>query len=193
MNKETSSSPGAVRLIGWLFIIGAGLMVISAGMGLAGWALSRQVATQPMDLPKGGGFGGPISLFRNFWWLALAQIGVAGFIIYASIQFMKLRAWARAALEIVAWIGLTFGLGFGIHWAFGWLDMTTNVPKKFPGRFEHFRYLVLAAGMFGILFWIVPVAVVIGFLRGKTIRQAMVKTVPPPVPVEKANSGGGQE
>ncbi len=59
--------------------------------------------------------------------LAIIQIGVAIIGLVSGINFLKLKAWSRNAVEILTWVLLLFMVGFGIFWEYGWLSTTQRI------------------------------------------------------------------
>ena len=114
-------------------------------------------------------------VFQHFERIAMLQCAIAILVIIASIQFLRLRRWARTALEVIAWLGLVYVVGFGIFWVVSWIGITSNIPSTdgAPGPSPLFG--IFGAVMVSVvtLFWAAPLVVIIIFLRGKTIREAL--------------------
>ena len=102
---------------------------------------------------------------RYFDTLAILQILFALFIIIACIQFLKLHAWARAALEGISWLGLVFVAGFGIFWI---AESTADPPPIFG-------LIGIVMGATIVAIWAVPLVVIIKFLRSIRIREAVTQ------------------
>jgi lysylphosphatidylglycerol synthetase-like protein (DUF2156 family) len=126
------------------------------------------------------GFGFMMSMFRYFTWFVMAQLGLAVVAIVAGIQFLKLRPWARAALEILSWISLIYVVGFGLFWVSTWSTMTGQFPQQQDAPFdmETFKIVGLVMGAFVTLAFAVPLAIMIKYLRGKVVREAMLQATP---------------
>lgn len=168
--------PTSVTVIGWIWIVLGILMFLSAGMGLLAFVAQRaMIADMPSPPEELPGMHGVIwRLFQYFHIFAAVQILLAALIIVAGIHFLKLRAWARTCLEVVSWLGLTYVLGFGAFWLFMWVSMSTQIgeiPEPFPG--DAFAWVGVMMGIVVITTSAVPLIVVIKFLRGATIRNAV--------------------
>lgn len=125
-----------------------------------------------MQMPSGA--SGSFSMFRYFGvWIAL-KVLLGVFVIAAAIQFLRLRAWARSTLEVVSWLGLVYVLATGIMSVVAWGKMSGTVTLPASDNFPS------AFGAMGLLFSVVtmvlfavPLIVVIWYLRGETIKEAM--------------------
>jgi len=177
MEPRTKKRPTSVTVIAWIFIGLAALMILSGAMALAMFTFikySSGGAFAPPPSDELGPFGLAALLMEHFDLLALFQINIAVFIIISSIYFLKLRSWARTALEVVSWLGLTYVVGFSLFWIASWIFMSSSGPRGQGASAEP-----LIFGIFGAIMGIVVMAVyaapliaIIWFLRGKTIREA---------------------
>ena len=178
MHAVVKKRPTAVTVIGWIFIAGAILMILSGGMGFAAFSFMKQstggVPPVPEDIP--GQLRVMKIAFQHFGLLAMVQVALAIFIIIASIQFLRLHRWGRTALEVVTWVGLVYVVGFGVFWVVSWIGITSNIPmtEGTPGPSSMFNIVGAVMGSVVTLFWTAPLVVIIIFLRGKTIKEALL-------------------
>jgi hypothetical protein len=178
MNAVQKKRPTAVTVIGWMFIASAILMILSGGMGLAAFTFVKQTAggvpPLPEDIP--GQLRVIEIVFHYFDLIAVVQIAFAIFILIASIQFLRLQRWARTALEVISWLGLVYMVGFGIVWVASWIGITSSIPltEGTPGPSPMFNVVGVTMGALITACWAVPLVVIIVFLRGKTIRGALL-------------------
>jgi hypothetical protein len=89
------------------------------------------------------------------------------------VKFLKLQPWARAALEGLTWLFLTFIVGFGIFWISMWCSMPSRGSP--PG----FTIVGVAMGIASLAFYGVPMGIVLKYLRGETVKDAMKGTAEP--------------
>ena len=177
MSAIQKKRPTAITVIGWIYIAVAVLMIFSGGMGFVAFSFMQDIKGErpptPEDTPFP--FGVMDVVFQHFDLLALAQVALAAFIIIASIQFLRLRRWARTALEVIAWLGLVYIVGFGIFWVTSWISITSGIPatEGASGPPPLFNVFGAVMGSMVMLFWAIPLVVIIAFLRGKTIREAV--------------------
>jgi hypothetical protein len=178
MNAIQKKRPTAVTVIGWIFIAGAILMILSGGMGFAAFSFMKQMGVERPPIPEQAPFQFSVMevIFQHFGLIAMVQVVLAIFIIIASIQFLRLRRWARTALEVIAWLGLVYLVSFGIFWVVSWLEITSNIPvtEGAQGPTPMFNIFGAVMGSVVTLFWAAPLVVIIIFLRGKTIRGALL-------------------
>ena len=155
---EAKSRPTSVTVIAWAWIVIGGLMVLSAAFGLLAYAVMPANALQGKDIP---------AIFRFFPLLALLQIVFAALGITAGINLLKLCAWARTVLEIQSWLLLGLTLGYMVFWVDNWLSMTSG---QTPAGFA-----ILGAVMGAVITFIyaIPLAIMLWFLRGRTVRDAV--------------------
>ena len=97
--------------------------------------------------------------------LAVAQIGTGMLAMYAGYHFLNLKPWARTFLEGFSWFFVVFILGFGLFSVY--MMTTQHVPPKFA-IFEAVM-AVASISVYGI-----PIGIILKFLRGKTVRDAMI-------------------
>lgn len=175
METLTNKRPPLVTVIGWIFIIFSILMILGGVMGLTVYSFM---------LKAGGGNIPPVSedmpalfkvisiVFQNFGLLVFLQIIFAVFMLIAGIQFLRLQAWAKTALEAISWLGLAFTIGFGILW----VDMVSSLPVKEGTTVPRDMIDVFgaAAGITIMIVWAVPIIVIIRLLRGKTVKEAIL-------------------
>jgi len=114
-------------------------------------------------------------VFEYFGIIAMLQVAFGVFVIFAGVQFLKLQAWARTALETVSWLGLLYIVGFGIFWLISWTSMTTmagpgNVQGRAPAALQ---VIGTVMGIVVLSVFAVPTIIVIKVLRGKPIREAV--------------------
>jgi hypothetical protein len=178
MNAKQKKRTTSVTVIGWIFIAGAILMILSGGMGFAAFTFMKQTAGGVPPVPEEilGQLRVMKFVFQYFELIAIVQVAFAIFVMIASIQFLMLRRWARTALEIIAWVGLVYLVGFGIAWVVSWIGITSNIPltEGVSGPSPMFNIVGVVMGSLVTVCWVVPLVVIIIFLRGKTIRTALL-------------------
>ncbi|HTY38339.1 MAG TPA: hypothetical protein VMH23_14570 [Bacteroidota bacterium] len=117
-----------------------------------------------------------IDLYRYSRWWTVYGIIFFGFALIAGMQFFRLKAWGRKALETACWIGLFNGL----------VDMTLsymiwkNMQDAFSmamrglggGQYSFVNPLGMVTIVIGFLLWIIPSVGLILYLRRPAIRQA---------------------
>jgi uncharacterized protein YneF (UPF0154 family) len=169
--------PTSITVIGWIFIVTAILMIFSGGIAFIAFNYMKQIAEEmpPIAEELPNQFRIMRIFFQNFGILALLQIAFAIFVLMASIHFLHLRKWARSALEIVAWLGLVYVVGFGIFWVVSWIGITSGIPVSVghSGPPPMFTVVGAVMGCVVTVVWAVPLIIIIIFLRGKIIKDAV--------------------
>ncbi len=113
--------------------------------------------------------------------IALAPMGVSG--LASAIQFLRLKSWARTALELLSWICVLFFLGLGLLGI-----ISRAAPYLAPGPLEGLGTTELFILLFIIAVNMVPFALAVIALRGQDVRNAFNASTqpeldrPPPVP-----------
>jgi hypothetical protein len=179
--------PASVTVIGLISILTAGLSILSAPLGLVMFLLMKPMGGPWTSMPADAPWGFRL-MWRMFPYLMVLQTLVAVFALAAGIQFLRLRAWARTAFEVMYWLALIWIVGFGVYWVATWLSVTSTFPEQggppFPPHF--FRVFGAIVGAVVTAFSAVPCGVIIWLLRGSTIRQAMVGGRGPDLPPASA-------
>jgi hypothetical protein len=166
--------PTSLTVIGWLAVGFGSLAVLGGLMGLTVSLLvpeTHDVSTQDTaDMPTPFGIMTPV--FRYFWVLATVQLLAAALLIVAGIGLLRLKAWARTAIEVFAWLGLAYNLGFGVFWLWSLAAMTEDVPKD-TGPAAAVPIIMMVFGIAMIIAFSVPLVIVIRVLRSTNVREAI--------------------
>ncbi|MFB3880081.1 MAG: hypothetical protein ACE149_02405 [Armatimonadota bacterium] len=179
-----SYRPTVVVVLGWIFIGLAALTLLSAGMGLLTWgvmgALPKHAPGFPKEaMPQMAVFQ---NMFRYFGPLIAVQMAGAVFVIVSAAYFLKLRAWARTALEAMTWIAVIWQVVFGLVWTRVSKDMMAAMMASMPPEAaragppiptDMFTDLAITMAIVMVLFYLIPCAIIIWLLRGRTVREAM--------------------
>jgi hypothetical protein len=175
--EPAAKKPTSVTVIGWIFIVVSGLMLLSGAMGLVSFSLMKKMSGgefPPMVEGMPGAFKASAFMFKHFGLIAFLQILFAGFSLFAGIQFLRLRSWARTALEVIAWLGLTYIIGFGIFWIISWVSITSAIPAEGAAAPPAaFNIIGAIMGAVVIAIFAVPAIVIIIFLRKPEVRRAV--------------------
>jgi uncharacterized membrane protein YhaH (DUF805 family) len=146
-----------IRKLGLTFKIIAAFMLLSAMLGLVMYFVkidlsgnnhSNDVFEQSVLLAF---------VFDHFTVLALLQILIAIGIFYSSVQFIKLRLWARNVLEIFTWFFMGFILCFSVF-MITFSSVSSTLFKS------------MTAVSMGC--WAIPVLLLIWLLRKQEVKDA---------------------
>ncbi len=177
MDAIQKKRPTAITVIGWIFLASSILMILSGGLGFMVFSYMKQIAEEmpPLSDELPHQFQIMRIIFQNFGIIALLQVAFAIFVLMTSIHFLQLRKWSRTALEIITWLGLFYIVGFGIFWVVSWITITSSFPvSEVPsGPPPMFNIIGAVMGCVVTVVWVVPLIIIIIFLRGKTIKDAV--------------------
>ncbi len=155
--------PVSVTVIGWLAIIVAVLLLIAGGRGLLAFSLLTPPPVDPYSTEQ------PVTaatLFLKHGLQPVLQIIFSVYLLVAATQLLQLRRWARSALEVACWLGMVGILADQVVELLGWISRGSDQAGSY--------YTVgVVSAILMLAIWLVPVAVVLRFLRGKVIRKAM--------------------
>lgn len=174
MVEPSLRRPTAVTVIGWIFIAGAVFSLLASSLGLVTFANLYQM--RKLLLPPGDGQDPAFLRFVTRYVLPLLGLllPVSLFVIWAAVQFLKLRPWARVALEAMAWLGAAYILVSGVFWIFIFLNFLFGHPVAgvTPDYPPLLRILFIAVSTLSTIVWLLPVLILIFFLRFQPVRDA---------------------
>lgn len=170
-----AKKPLSVWLIGWLFIIIAGQMILSGSLNLlypgsAASAEQEEMVYLQNSMPSI--FGRVLEYYNdNFYWFAILQVLFSAFMLICGIMFIRLYAWARSALEIMASLGLGYVIGVTVFYISSWISLIRK--PGIEGMNSGFVTVMVLGAVAGMTVWAILLAVIIKHLRGQTIRKAV--------------------
>ena len=154
--------PRAVTIVGGAFLIFSSLRFLFDVLGWLIWKTGDVLPVVSFFVPRGASGPVPVDwILRHFPTVVAIQGTVAACIAGISLQFLRLRPWARPALEIVAWVAL--GVTVGLSVAFGFA--ASRLSAVADG--SHLAGLIL-----GLLALAVLLGVAIRTMRGPAVRAA---------------------
>ena len=174
--KSRPESPASVKIIGWFYVVVSGMMFFSGVMGYMAWHVIEEMR-RIEGLNEGPPFPSPFRLmeimFRYYDVLAILQVLVSVIILVTSIQFLRLKRWARTGIEIISWLALLYVLGFGTYWVVSWLSILSMPVKEAGPPVSPLVFDIFGAVMGAAITLIFAIAlfVIIRFLRKEEIRQ----------------------
>lgn len=150
--------PTCVTVIGWAWIVIGILMCISAVMAVLISSMMMDVLRDQPDVPF------IIELFPLLFAVQLV-VGVLG--IFAGVHFLRLRTWARTTLEVLSWSLLVLLVGFLVLWMINWLSMAARHGG------DGFALMGAVVGLLSTALYVVPLGIMLRYLRGPKVREAM--------------------
>jgi len=154
-------------------------MIFSSLMALMA---SSSIPPMPEDLMSSEHMGvmGSILLgmFKYFDLVAYVQLVVAAIIVWAGVDLLRLRVWARAAIEVFCWLAMVFHALLAALWI--WMCVTVfsefqNIPDHdaIPFSIDGMMYAGIVIGVVVIAALTVPLVLVLRYLRGSEARAAV--------------------
>lgn len=147
--------PTSGILIGCLWIAFSGVMLFLAALDIFFSALTDDMFRPNPNIP---------TFFKIFPPYVLIQIPIATAGLIAAVNFLKLKAWGRTALEVTTWVALLAIAGFIIS------HVTLSVLKPSPYNV----WKVIASNVpIASYCYCVLLIIILRYLRGNTIRSAV--------------------
>lgn len=155
--------PTSVTVVAVLWIVLGALIVWGGGAGIAASVSQARAATYPstdtMSRPMA-------FLERHIRVVGGAQLCLGIVAIVCAIFLLRLRAWARRALEVISAVWIILLVGF-------MSVFTTSVFHIRPGYVgPGMMFAVMTCGA-GVILWAAPGVITLVFLRGNTARTAV--------------------
>jgi hypothetical protein len=175
MDQRKNPRPALLTVIGWCFIAIAGISIISGIFSLFSFAwMNRAIKNTPEllnELPQQ--YQMIYSFLTLIYIVIVFQVLLSVFILLMSVEFLKMRAWARTGLEFINWFAILISTELVFFSLVIWILGKTGVLTKFitlvpPHLFD------LTTPAFVVLSWalaVVPLFLVNRVIRRKEIRE----------------------
>lgn len=165
--------PKAVTVIGWIWLLLAAISLFKTVVNLILWqalqpAIPSLVALAAQRDPMTRYLN---PLLEHYGLVLAVQALLAAAIGISAYFLLQMRPWARVAIQTVCWLGLVYLACFSVFWLFIMSKAATARPRgQVPTSVGILICAALAAGL----------AVMIGTLRSRRLREAFIS--PPPSP-----------
>ena len=156
--------PTCVTVIGWVWIIIGAFTSLSATKALFSSVMIGKIVKDKPDTQF---------IVYALLLYAIIKIGVAVLAIVSGINFLKLKSWARNVLEGMTWLFLILIVVYMVFWAFNWVSMSSVYVQR------GFNIMVVIIGMIITGISGVPLAIMLKYLRGDTIKNAIASAAKP--------------
>lgn len=175
---ETRGRPAAVVVVGWVFILVSGFMLLSGGSGLAALVLVERASRGALPEAFEGApamFFVQLAFVRHLGVLAALQVVAAVAVFAAAVGFMKLRAWARTFLEVFTWLSLLCLIAVGVVFVNSWIKMSAEMPPAMTAPLSPGTFALAGAVLWSafVLAFVACAVFVLKALRGKDVREAV--------------------
>ena len=161
-----------VTVIGWVWIVLAGVLVMKALVNLLTLSILR--STAPTLLQALGDQLAHVpfvqTILRHAGAVMVTQAVFWAFVGFCAFHFLRLRPWARAAIQTVCCLGLVYAACLLVLWVELW--QKAGLATRDPSLTEAKRSVALFAG---VVVWILLgslFGIMLGFLRSSRVREA---------------------
>ncbi|HEY6929185.1 MAG TPA: hypothetical protein VJA66_05865 [Thermoanaerobaculia bacterium] len=177
MPQPESQRPRAVTLIGRIWLVLAVLSLLRSVGNLIVWTALRPAVPSLVDALNDKDprtlFLGPI--FAHFVSVNVTLAALSLAVGVCAWQLLRLRSWARPAVQVISGLALLYVVCFGLLWTWAW----TRVPAESATRAHANRGLLLAAGLALCLIFAAGFAAMIASLQSRRVRQTFFPSAAP--------------
>jgi hypothetical protein len=146
--EEERERPKAVTVIGWIWLVVAGLYCLRGVVDLVMWRALQPAAPALFEEAERRDpeirFLRP--LFEHLTAIKIAQLVAGIAVVVLAYRFLRLRPRARVAIQVVCWIVLCYVLAFAALWTRIWTRAFALAPDDPRLSGTHGR-IALAAGL----------------------------------------------
>ncbi len=167
---STAKKPLSVKIIGGIFIGISVLMGLAVIRELV--ASGSYQAVSGVDLPTfvPGAFRTILDYYQDHYVLfTVGQVLLSAVMLVAGTQLLRLRSWARATLEVIAWLGMLYIALVEIFYLGSWVGFMTGPAVEGLSRFA--ATVIIIGIMFGVSLWALILYTILKFLRSEELRK----------------------
>jgi hypothetical protein len=175
----TSLRPLSIPVIGWSTIMASVIMIAVDAVSLLSYntldSFNLDQSMLSQYVPQGVKKVMDLYSYSRIWtWYGILFFVFA---LVAGVQFVRLRAWGRKALEIVCWVGIFNALADTLLSFLIWKNMQDTLAMVMRGMGGSQYSFINPLGFFtiilGFFLWIIPSVGMVFYLRRPVIRQAV--------------------
>jgi hypothetical protein len=171
--------PRAVTIIGRIWLVLAVILAAKSLLDLVVWRVLRPVLPLLVQL---GGQAPPSRIFdpllAHLTEIKLAQALAWTAVAVAAFNFLRLRRWARVAVQAVSWIGLAYVACVGVVWAAAYSRIPAAEVVAHSSAPPAHRTLLLLGGLLVCVVLIAGLIATIVLLRSADVRRAFAAPIP---------------
>jgi hypothetical protein len=179
MQPTPASRPLSIPVFGWSTIMASVIMIAVDLVSLMSYStldsFNLDASLLSQYVPQGAKKVMDFYSYSRIW--TCYGIVFFGFALVAGIQFVRLRAWGRKALEIVCWAGLVNALVETTLSYMIWKNMQDTLSMVMRGtggsQYSFINPLGFVTIVLGFFLWIIPSIGMVIYLRRPAIRQAV--------------------
>jgi hypothetical protein len=155
--------PRAVTIVGWIWLVFAGLRFLDGLLVLVVWKVGGLDRGLPFLAVRWARLklqiGETETLLGHAVTLLLAQVLVAGAVAWAAFELLRLKPWARKAIQAAAGLGIlaTFGLAAYVYASTARMAALEGIEPaevRTAGVAAAAIIALLGSAFFGITIWV---------------------------------------
>jgi hypothetical protein len=169
---EPAERPRSISVIGWTTLVVAALLASKALIDLAVWKVMGPAMPTLLGASRDPSLNVPYvrTVLAHLTEIKLAQAVAWIGVVFIGVGLLRLKPWARVALQVVGVCNLLYFAGILALWARAWT--APGIDPSVPPLSETSRLAVLVGGVaVGLAFAAVVVCMIV-VLRRPRIRQA---------------------
>jgi len=173
--EQEAERPKSVTVIGRIWLVLAVLFLLRSLVNLAFWKLLEMGAP---GLLRATAEQSPYAwflhpLFQHVTALISAQAIGSAAVAFSAYELLRLRPWARVAVQVVCWFALAWVVSFMGFWAWLWPRAAAAKAAADPSFSAHSSGNIgLIVGVVVCLAFEAGLAVMIALLRSSKVRAA---------------------
>jgi hypothetical protein len=164
----------SIAVIAWSYILLALFVILVSGLSIFGSQyVNEQMETMPHEILES--LPGMLFIMQHSGSLLILQTICAIFMLIVGIEFLRLRAWARTAIEILSWLCIVFAVMIVLFFITTWINIVSQMMafEGNDGSSSALNVLGIGVGIILMVLFVIPLLIIIRALRGKAIRDAV--------------------
>jgi len=158
--EPSEERPRSVTIIGWTFLLLALMRILVDALSCIVWRVGNAEPVVAFFVPRGAR-GADVEALRHLPAVLAFQGAVAAGVAFIAFQFLRLRAWARPALEVVCGIAIAALAAIAVALSLEWRRLAAGPESN-----------AVAAVIAGLLAVAVVLGRVVWILRRPHVRRA---------------------
>lgn len=175
VNEQTNKKPLSVSVIGWVFIAFGIQMIL---LSLVFFIFNSQFDIFFQDEIFNEHifiFDLIITLYKNYIIFSMIILLLGAACLISGINFLKLKKWARLAIEKICTFLFIFVLVFSFYWIFMWINFSGSFLNDTNLNWSMLKLTAIFIGVFSLLVYGGLLWVIIRLARSDMIRSLMTK------------------
>lgn len=135
MERNNIRRPTLLSVIGWCFIALSAIAILSGLFTLVSFTwMNRQIKSTPElmnELPPE--YQVVFGFLKLIYVVVVFQIMLSVFLLLVSVEFLKMRGWARTGLEFINWFAILISTELSFFGIVIWILGKAGVMSKLAG------------------------------------------------------------